>query len=94
MIASILGPALLLLASAVAAQDTPSVATFISISPVPTTEEVFTIQTSVPSTSTTPCYEVCVQEPCTACAQPIKPPTTVCAFADCVKAHHCQPLMS
>ncbi|KAH7392998.1 hypothetical protein BKA66DRAFT_606922 [Pyrenochaeta sp. MPI-SDFR-AT-0127] len=67
MLSSILGPALLLLASAVGAQETPSVVTFISISPVPTTEEVFTIQTSVPGTLTTPCYEVCVQEPCTAC---------------------------
>ncbi|KAH7089922.1 hypothetical protein FB567DRAFT_314842 [Paraphoma chrysanthemicola] len=63
-------PALLLLASAVKVHgQTPSVVTFISISPTPTTEEVFTIQTSVPGMSSTPCYEVCVMEPCYPCGQ-------------------------
>ncbi|KAH7073515.1 hypothetical protein BKA63DRAFT_34496 [Paraphoma chrysanthemicola] len=63
-------PALLLLASAVKVHgQTPSVVTFISISPTPTTEEVFTIQTSVPGLSSTPCYEVCVMEPCYPCGQ-------------------------
>jgi hypothetical protein len=63
---------LLLLASAVVAQvQTPSVVTFQSISPVPTSEGVFTIQTSVPGASTTVCYEVCVQAPCPPCAHPL-----------------------
>ncbi|KAF1844753.1 uncharacterized protein K460DRAFT_416133 [Cucurbitaria berberidis CBS 394.84] len=69
MVASMLAPALLLLASAVAGQDTPSVVTSVSISPVPTTEGPFTIQTSVPGTlTTTPCYEVCIMEPCPVCS--------------------------
>ncbi|KAH7412159.1 hypothetical protein DE146DRAFT_751292 [Phaeosphaeria sp. MPI-PUGE-AT-0046c] len=65
---ALFAPAMLLL-GAVTAQvtNTPSVVTFISISPVPTTEAVFTIQTSVPGMSTTPCYEVCIMEPCSPC---------------------------
>ncbi|OAL55415.1 hypothetical protein IQ07DRAFT_582908 [Pyrenochaeta sp. DS3sAY3a] len=61
---TIAGTALLLLASAASAQ---------SVVPAPTTEDVFTIQTSVPGTFSTPCYEVCIQEPCFACAQPSSP---------------------
>ncbi|OAL01968.1 hypothetical protein IQ06DRAFT_376188 [Phaeosphaeriaceae sp. SRC1lsM3a] len=65
---ALFGPAILLL-GAVAAQvtNTPSVVTFISISPVPTTEAVFTIQTSVPGSATSSCYEVCIMEPCPPC---------------------------
>jgi hypothetical protein len=64
---ALLAPALLLLGAA-EAQVAPSVVTFISISPVPTTEEVFTIQTSVPVFSSSACYEVCIQAPCPPCA--------------------------
>lgn len=93
MLSSMLGPAMLLLASAVRAQETPSVVTFISISPVPTTEEVFTIQTSVPGTLTTPCYEVCVQEPCTACAPP-PPASTGLSTGTLTQPGPSDPLMS
>ncbi|KAJ4369808.1 hypothetical protein N0V83_005572 [Neocucurbitaria cava] len=48
MLASALTSALLLLASAVNAQETPSVVTSIAISPSPTTEELFTVETSAP----------------------------------------------
>lgn len=47
------GSTLLLLAAAAAAQ---------------TTEQVLTIQTSVPTGTSSICYEVCVNEPCYACA--------------------------
>ncbi|KAH9882903.1 hypothetical protein J1614_000269 [Plenodomus biglobosus] len=71
MLASISIPALLLLASAVSAQDLPSVVTSISISPTPASEELFTIQTSDPpdppsGTWTHDCN--CIQEPCIACS--------------------------
>jgi hypothetical protein len=60
-------PTLLLLASAAVAQEeTPSVVTSIAISPTPTTEEVFTIQTSTPSASDPwACYVDCLMPPCT-----------------------------
>ncbi|KAF2033486.1 hypothetical protein EK21DRAFT_58717 [Setomelanomma holmii] len=60
-------PALLFLASAVMVQGqtaTPSVVTFISITPTPTNEGIFSIQTIVPGMSSSPCYEVCIMEPC------------------------------
>jgi hypothetical protein len=53
MRASTVGSTLLLLASAVVAQET--------------SEGVLTIQTSTP-TGTAACFEVCIQEPCYACA--------------------------
>ncbi|KAF2826440.1 hypothetical protein CC86DRAFT_370435 [Ophiobolus disseminans] len=60
--------ALLLLASAAVAQTTPSVVTFISISPTPASEQIFSIQTIIPGVySTTACYEACVMEPCPPC---------------------------
>lgn len=62
------GSTLLLLAGAAAAQQTESVVTEIPSSLVQTTEQVFTIQTSVPTGVSSVCYEVCVQEPCNACA--------------------------
>jgi hypothetical protein len=66
-----LTPALLLLASAAMAQvETPSVVTFISMSPVPTTDGVFTVQTSMPSLSMTPCINACTQAPCRPCKTP------------------------
>lgn len=69
---ALLAPAMLLLGAVTAQTNTPSVVTFISISPVPTTEGVFTIQTSVPGSPafTSACYENCIMEPCTPCAQP------------------------
>lgn len=66
---SLVTPALLLWAGAVHAQGTTSAA-------LPTTEEVFTIQTSIPSRSASACYEVCIQEPCPPCASPATSPTT------------------
>ncbi|KAH8716935.1 hypothetical protein GQ44DRAFT_394918 [Phaeosphaeriaceae sp. PMI808] len=64
--------ALMLTASAVVAQvSAPSVVTFISISPVPTTEGVFTIQTSVPAFPTTACFEVCIMQPCPPCSRQV-----------------------
>ena len=61
---------LFLLASAVAAQQSDSVVTEIPSSLVQTTEQVYTIQTSDPAAGTgSVCYEVCIQEPCNACAQ-------------------------
>ncbi|KAJ8115802.1 hypothetical protein OPT61_g2619 [Boeremia exigua] len=60
--------ALLLLVSAAAAQQSESVVTEIPSSLVQTTEQVFTIQTSVPAGTTSVCYEVCIQEPCYACS--------------------------
>lgn len=49
-----------------------------SVTPAPgaTTEDVFTIQTSVPSMSNSPCYEVCIMEPCPPCGQPTTPPAS------------------
>ncbi|KAL7777218.1 hypothetical protein CFE70_007641 [Pyrenophora teres f. teres 0-1] len=49
MLASLSMSTLLLLASAAAAQDTVATSPFVS--PTPTTEEVFTIQTSAPATT-------------------------------------------
>jgi hypothetical protein len=67
-------PTVLLFTSAVMAQaQTPSVVTSQSVGPVPTTEGVFTIQTSVPGLSTSACYEVCFQAPCAPCAHPPRP---------------------
>ena len=60
---------LFLLASAVAAQQSDSVVTEIPSSLVQTTEQVYTIQTSDPAGTGSVCYEVCIQEPCNACAQ-------------------------
>jgi hypothetical protein len=62
------GSALLLLAGNAIAQS-ESVVTEIPSSLIQTTEQVFTIQTSVPTGVSSVCYEVCVQEPCYACAQ-------------------------
>jgi hypothetical protein len=64
-----LGSTLFLLASAVAAQQSDSVVTEIPSSLVQTTEQAYTIQTSDPVGTGSVCYEVCVQEPCYACAQ-------------------------
>lgn len=49
-----------------------------SVTPAPgaTTEDVFTIQTSVPSMSSGSCYEVCIMEPCPPCGQPTTPPAS------------------
>jgi hypothetical protein len=63
---TLLAPTVLLLGAAVA-QGTPSVVTFQSIAPVPTTEGVFTIQTSVPGMPSSICYENCIMEPCAPC---------------------------
>jgi hypothetical protein len=59
---------LFLLASAAAAQQSDSVVTEIPSSLVQTTEQVYTIQTSDPASTGSVCYEVCIQEPCNACA--------------------------
>ncbi|KAF2633420.1 hypothetical protein BU25DRAFT_444174 [Macroventuria anomochaeta] len=59
---------LLLLAGAVVAQQSESVVTEIPSSLIQTTEQIFTIQTSVPTGTTSICYEVCIQEPCYACS--------------------------
>ncbi|KAI8943558.1 hypothetical protein NX059_001555 [Plenodomus lindquistii] len=67
MLASISIPTLLLLASGISAQDVPSVVTSISISPTPASEELFTIQTSVPSIGTASYDCDCIQEPCPPC---------------------------
>jgi len=62
----------LLAASAVSAQDTaPSVVTFISISPSPASEALFTIQTGVPASASMACN--CIQEPCAACTDGCSP---------------------
>lgn len=53
MHSSTIGSTLLLLAAGAAAQ---------------TSEQVLTIQTSVPTGTSSVCYEVCIQEPCYACA--------------------------
>ena len=60
---------LFLLASAAVAQQSGSVVTEIPSSLVQTTEQVYTIQTSDPVGTGSVCYEVCIQEPCYACAQ-------------------------
>ena len=62
-----IGSTLLLLAGAAVAQS-ESVVTEVPSSLIQTTEQVFTIQTSVPTGTTPICYEVCIQEPCYACA--------------------------
>lgn len=62
------GSTLLLLVGAATAQQSESVVTEIPSSLIQTTEQVFTIQTSVPTGASSVCYEVCVQEPCYACA--------------------------
>jgi hypothetical protein len=82
---ALLAPAMLLLGAVAAQTNTPSVVTFISISPVPTTEGVFTIQTSVPGPPamfTSACYENCIMEPCPPCAQPNTNNKTCEAVAD------------
>lgn len=57
-------PALLLLASvAVAQEETPSVATSPLVSPTPSEEQIYTIQTTDPWA----CYEDCIQPPCPPC---------------------------
>lgn len=61
------GSTLLLLASGAIAQS-ESVVTEIPSSLIQSTEEVFTIQTSIPTGVSSVCYEVCVQSPCYACA--------------------------
>jgi hypothetical protein len=61
------GSTLLLLAG-VAIGQSESVVTEIPSSLIQTTEEVFTIQTSIPTGVSSVCYEVCVQSPCYACA--------------------------
>ncbi|KAH6642666.1 hypothetical protein C7974DRAFT_385919 [Boeremia exigua] len=58
---------LLLLAGAAAAQS-ESVVSEIPSTLIQTTEQVFTIQTSVPTGASSVCYEVCIQEPCNACS--------------------------
>ena len=63
------GSTLFLLAGAVLAQQSESVVTEIPSSLIQPTEQIFTIQTSVPTGATSVCYEVCIQEPCYACAQ-------------------------
>ncbi|CAE7195746.1 hypothetical protein P3342_009951 [Pyrenophora teres f. teres] len=69
MLASLSMSTMLLLASAAAAQDTVATSPFVS--PTPTTEEVFTIQTSAPATTSAAdpwaCYQACFQEPCPSC---------------------------
>jgi hypothetical protein len=68
-------PALLLASAALAQTQTPSVVTFISISPTPESEQVFSIQTV--SVSSTPCYEACIMEPCAPCKHhPVSMPST------------------
>ncbi|UPX18386.1 uncharacterized protein EKO05_0008688 [Ascochyta rabiei] len=62
------GSTLLLLAGAVAAQQSESIVTDIPSSLIQTTEQVFTIQTSVPTGTTSACYAVCIKEPCYACS--------------------------
>ncbi|KAF1829214.1 hypothetical protein BDW02DRAFT_574184 [Decorospora gaudefroyi] len=79
---------LLLLASAVVAQDTtPSVVTDISISPTPTTEIILTIQTSTPDPWS--CYQDCIQPPCPQCSTdstmsipPVPLPTPISVITD------------
>ncbi|KAH7554860.1 hypothetical protein BM1_07521 [Bipolaris maydis] len=68
-VAAMLAPAsisastvLLLLASAAAAQDAST--TSPAASPTPTSEGVFTIQTSVPAEDPWACFEECFMEPC------------------------------
>ncbi|KAF9701314.1 hypothetical protein EKO04_000291 [Ascochyta lentis] len=63
-----IGSTLLLLAGAVAAQQSESIVTEIPSSLIQTTEQVFTIQTSVPTGASSVCYAVCVKEPCYACS--------------------------
>jgi len=73
MLASLSISTLLLLASAAVAQDTVATSPFVS--PTPTTEEVFTIQTSAVSTPVVDpweCYQACFQEPCPSCTVSIK----------------------
>ncbi|EDU46405.1 hypothetical protein PtrSN002B_000640 [Pyrenophora tritici-repentis] len=68
MLASLSISTLLLLASAAAAQDIVATSPFVS--PTPTGEEAFTIQTSTPAaTPVDPwlCYQACLQEPCPSC---------------------------
>ncbi|EUC38560.1 hypothetical protein COCVIDRAFT_95334 [Bipolaris victoriae FI3] len=54
---------LLLLASVAVAQDAPTTPSP-SLGPSPTSEGVFTIQTSVPADDPWACYEECFMEPC------------------------------
>ncbi|KAF3034795.1 hypothetical protein E8E12_004201 [Didymella heteroderae] len=61
------GSTLLLLAGSAIAQS-ESVVTEIPSSLIQTTEQIFTIQTSIPTGLSSVCYEVCVQSPCYACS--------------------------
>jgi hypothetical protein len=58
----------MLLLASVAVAQTPSVVTFISISPTPLSEGVLSIQTVAPVFSESACYEVCIMPPCNPCA--------------------------
>jgi hypothetical protein len=58
----------MLLLASVAVAQTPSVVTFVSISPTPLSEGVLSIQTVAPVFSESACYEVCIMPPCNPCA--------------------------
>lgn len=66
-------PMLLVAGAAIAQTDTSSVVTFISLTPTPTTEQMFTIQTINPGYGTTACYENCIMPPCSPCTHQPRP---------------------